>query len=420
VIYVPNFTFNLISVSKITSYLDCRLIFSSNKCDIQDNVTNEKIGTVKATDGLYILESAVFCNSSFKYVASSYSTTDKNNNLWHNRMSHISDERLSILRSQFPFIANKTHVCDTCHRVKQKKLPFNLSSSHTSRYFELLHMDIWASCYASSMYGHKYFLTIVDDFSHFTCLIPMVTKSETRIHIENFIAYVKNQFENNVKIICTNGAEFAIKTFFSSKGIIHQTTCVEMPEQKGIVERKHKHILNVTRALIFQANLRPLFWNFAALHVVLLINCTPNPLLDNKSPYEKLYTKSYNLTVLRVFRCLCYSSIITAKRKKFDVCVVSGVFLGFQPHTNGYIFLNLKNHKIEVSMHVIFHEHQFPYKLNVDSNERPNILSPLIPQKYAFANDLIYDNPPNNTAHNTGENLMTGNTDYVDNNTIHI
>ena len=87
-------------------------------------------------------------------------------------------------------------MCDTCHRAKQKKLPFNLGSSLTSHCFELLHMDIWGPCSASSMYGHKYFLTIVDDFSRFTWLIPMVTKSETIIHIENFMAYVKNQFEN--------------------------------------------------------------------------------------------------------------------------------------------------------------------------------------------------------------------------------
>jgi len=80
----------------------------------------------------------------------------------------------------------------------------------------------------------------------------MLTKSKTRIHIENFIAYVKNQFENSVKIIRTdNGEKIAMKMFFSSKGIIHQTTCVETPEQNGIAERKHQHILNVTQALIF-------------------------------------------------------------------------------------------------------------------------------------------------------------------------
>jgi len=111
VLYVPNFAINLISVSKLTSDFDYKLIFSLNKCDIQDNVTNERVGTVKTTYGLYILDYVVFCNSAFKTIAYSYNTTDKNQNLWHNRMGHISDEQLSVLRTQFVFItANKTRV----------------------------------------------------------------------------------------------------------------------------------------------------------------------------------------------------------------------------------------------------------------------------------------------------------------------
>jgi len=52
-----------------------------------------------------------------------------------------------------------------------------------------------------------------------------------------------------------------MNNLFSSKGIIHQKTCVETPKQNGIAERKHQHILNVTRALLFQANLPPSFGN---------------------------------------------------------------------------------------------------------------------------------------------------------------
>jgi len=71
-------------------------------------------------------------------------------------------------------------------------------------------------------------------------------------------------------------------------------------------------------------------------------------------------------------------------------------------------------------MHVIFHEHQFPYKLNVDNNERPNNLSLPIPQNYAFTNDFIHDNTPCNILHNAEENLVTGNTDFTGNNDDHI
>jgi len=100
--------------------------------------------------------------------------------------------------------------------------------------------------------------------------------------------------------------------------------------------------------LLFQSNLPPIFWHFAVLHAILLINCITTPLLHNMTPYEKLHGSLYDISSLRVFCCLCYSNTITSPRKKLDDRFVSNIFLGFQPHTKGYPFLNLRNHKIEV------------------------------------------------------------------------
>jgi len=60
--------------------------------------------------------------------------------------------------------------------------------------------------------------------------------------------------------------------------------CIETPQQNGVEERKHQHILSITRALIFQSNLLKLFWNLAVSHVVFLLNRLPNKVLHNKSP----------------------------------------------------------------------------------------------------------------------------------------
>ena len=54
------------------------------------------------------------------------------------------------------------------------------------------------------------------------------------------------------------------------------------------------------------------------------------------------------------------------------------------------------------------------------NDKRPNNLSLPIPQNYVFTNDFIHDNSPDNTAHNTEKNLVTGNINFIENNDVHI
>jgi len=84
-------------------------------------------------------------------------------------------------------------------------------------------MDIWGPYSVASMHGFRYFLTIVDDFSRYTWITHMHTKSKVRNHIVNFTSYIENHFKTTVKTIrIDNVAEFSMTNFFSSKGIIHK------------------------------------------------------------------------------------------------------------------------------------------------------------------------------------------------------
>jgi len=62
-------------------------------------------------------------------------------------------------------------------------------------------MDIWGPSPNPSLHGHRYFLTIIDDFSKFCWVYLMHNKSETRMHVNNFVNLVENQFETKIKII---------------------------------------------------------------------------------------------------------------------------------------------------------------------------------------------------------------------------
>ena len=82
------------------------------------------------------------------------------------------------------------------------------------------------------------------------------SKAEVQGRIQNFVNYVETQFDTKIKIVHSdNSMEFFLKDFYASKGIFHQRSCVETPQQNGRVERKHLHILNVARALMFQSHI---------------------------------------------------------------------------------------------------------------------------------------------------------------------
>ena len=85
-------------------------------------------------------------------------------------MRHISGERLNVLRTQYPHItAEKLHVCDTCHRARQKKFPFALSTFAT----KFLNCFIWTFRDHVLSFLCKVLdiiLTIVNDLSRYKLL----------------------------------------------------------------------------------------------------------------------------------------------------------------------------------------------------------------------------------------------------------
>jgi len=141
-LYMPHFQLNLIFVSKLTHQLKCTLTFTSTHSIIQDNLTQKRIGTVKATVDFYLVTTLPASNRSKPHCFAPFincNITDKT--LWHYRLGHPSLERLHVLSKQYSFIIVDTHhVCDTSSRAKQRKLPFTLSNTVTSAIFYFVHL----------------------------------------------------------------------------------------------------------------------------------------------------------------------------------------------------------------------------------------------------------------------------------------
>ena len=85
--------------------------------------------------------------------------------LWYFKLGHASLPRIRCLSQRHQSIIYHDFICDVCYFSKQKKLSFPASNSITLKCFDLILIDIWGPMQTPSLYGHHYFLSIVDDHS---------------------------------------------------------------------------------------------------------------------------------------------------------------------------------------------------------------------------------------------------------------
>lgn len=104
--------------------------------------------------------------------------------------------------------------------------------------------------------------------------------------LRHFLALTKTQFDVTVKILRSdNGFEFFNSDFnslFQSYGMIHQISWVHIPQQNGMVKRKHRHIVEVARAIRLQGHLPLKFWGECVQEIIYVINRLPLSVLSEK------------------------------------------------------------------------------------------------------------------------------------------
>ncbi|GJY48457.1 putative RNA-directed DNA polymerase [Tanacetum coccineum] len=330
VLVVPGYCVSLLSVNKLIRDSQMFVGFDENKCYIQDLKRERILGTGSESGGLYLFNvNKSNCIGQSNMVMNFHVSKL----LWHNRLGHPADQVLSVLKKDLNMSDNTSvPVCEICQRAKQTREPFPLSDHKSKTLGELVHLDLWGPYRVHSREGYRNFLTIVDDYSRVVWVYLVKTKDEVFDVFVSFINLIHNQFNIKIKTVRSdNGTEFVNKKMFdmfSELGIFHQTSCSHTPQQNGIAERKHRHLLNVARSLMFQGGIPLRFWSDCVLTAVYLINRLPSSVLNGKSPYES------------------------------EKCVL----IGYSSNKKAYKLLSLDTRNVFYSRDVKFYETVFPFK----------------------------------------------------------
>jgi hypothetical protein len=148
-----------------------------------------------------------------------------------------------------------------------------------------------------------------------------------------------------------------MNSFCTDRGIIHQTSCPHPSQQNGMVERKHRHLLDVAHTLLFHMQVPKHFWGDAVLTACHLINRMPSVVLNQESPFSVLYPERTPFSLApHVFGCVAFVHVLDPSRDKLSPRSCKCIFLGYSRTQKGYCCYSPESRRYFVSADVTFFE----------------------------------------------------------------
>ena len=247
VLHVPKLTYNLLSVPKVAEARN-HVSFDKRQGCIRDS-QGKLIAVASNVGNLYYLVSESPKNCQVNVVGDS-----SKESIWHCRFGHLGERNLQKLLKEnlvngFDYsMSREIGFCEACVSGKSHRTPF--TEGQRQRADELLgiiHSDLCGKLSSPSLAGAEYFLTFVDDKTHYVWTYVLRNKHEVFQVFKEWKLLVEKSSGHRLKTLRTdNGEEFCsaeFKGFLKNEGIKHEYTIPKTPEQNGVAERLNRTLL---------------------------------------------------------------------------------------------------------------------------------------------------------------------------------
>nr|GEX28537.1 putative RNA-directed DNA polymerase [Tanacetum cinerariifolium] len=156
-----------------------------------------------------------------------------------------------------------------------------------------------------------------------------------------------------------NETEFknhALKEYFNSVGITHETSTAKNPQQNGVVERRNRTLVEAARTMLIFSHASLFLCAEAIATACYTQNHSIIHRRFNRTPYELIQGRKPNISYLHVFGALCYP-----KNDREDIGKLGAkgdiiFFIGCSANFVTYRVYNRRTKKIMETMNVTFDE----------------------------------------------------------------
>lgn len=270
--HVPNLKRNLISLAMLDS-IGCTTQGSNGEIQIIKDSKVVLVGEVR--NGVYVIKDV----EATQYALTATSTQLTEGDMWHKRLSHISNKGIEELTKQgiLPTgISKEMSFCEHCLMGKSKRHGFTKAQHSTKEILDYVHSDLWGPAHTTSLSGSRHFISLIDDYSRKCWVYFLKSKDEVFTKFKEWKSLIENKTSKKIKVLRTdNGLEFCgeeFNLFCRQNGIERHKTVRYTPQQNGVAERLNRTIMERTRSLISDSMISERFWAQAVSYVVFTIN----------------------------------------------------------------------------------------------------------------------------------------------------
>ena len=135
-------------------------------------------------------------------------------------------------------------VCEVCQLGKQHRHLFPKEWNVSKGLLNVIHSDVWGPAQTPTVGECRYYVTFIDDHSHYAWIFPMKKKSEVLSHFQKLKGQVEKETGRHIRCLPSDGGKEYFSDEFNSylqgKGIRRELSCRYTPQQNGVAERKKR------------------------------------------------------------------------------------------------------------------------------------------------------------------------------------
>ena len=319
VLYVPASCSSLFSVLYLTLHCHFTVCIEQDTTHlIRDNKIAFQVKTV-ASNSAFLIGDTIPVE---EFASLSSATTLLLDwDLWHHCLCHHHLAGIRKLQSgnlvtgfKCDSQADPDPVCEACKAGKMHADPFPPSSSRASRPLQLVHSDVDGPVKVSTHQGYHYWVTFIDDFSHFKSVYLLKQKSETFAAFKQFKAWAENVTGVKLGTLRDDkGGEYMSRkceVFCIEHGIQRQHTVRNCPQQNGVAERSNRTMEQGVVSMLYESGMPTAFWGEALATFIYTSNrhLTSVPQHSQTALHMRLSMEpsQIDLSMLCVWDCTAY------------------------------------------------------------------------------------------------------------------